>query len=34
MNVDYMPEDGRFSFIANDKENIEKNVDARTNFMP
>lgn len=34
MNVDYMPEDGRFSFTANDKDNIEKNVDARTNFMP
>lgn len=34
MNVDYMPEDGRFSFTANDKDNVEKNVDARTNFMP
>lgn len=34
MNVDYIPQDGRFSFDATDKNGEHKKVDARINFMP
>ena len=34
MNVDYIPQDGRFSFDATDKKGEHKKVDARINFMP
>ncbi|MEI6426411.1 MAG: GspE/PulE family protein [Candidatus Absconditabacteria bacterium] len=34
MNVDYVPQDGRFSFDAVDKNGAHKKVDARINFMP
>ncbi len=34
MNVDYIPQDGRFSFEATNHEWIKKKVDARVNFMP
>ena len=34
MNIDYIPQDGRFSFEATNHEWIKKKVDARVNFMP
>ncbi len=34
MNVDYIPQDGRFSFEAMNHEWEKKKVDARVNFMP
>ena len=34
MNVDYIPQDGRFSFEAVNHEWKKKKVDARVNFMP
>ena len=34
MNIDYIPQDGRFSFEATNHEWIQKKVDARVNFMP
>lgn len=34
MNVDYIPQDGRFSFEATNHEWVQKKVDARVNFMP
>lgn len=34
MNVDYIPQDGRFSFEAVSREWENKKVDARVNFMP
>lgn len=34
MNIDYLPQDGRFSFQAVDREGKERKVDARVNFMP
>ena len=34
MNVDYIPQDGRFSFEATNHEWVKKKVDARVNFMP
>ena len=34
MNVDYVPQDGRFSFEAMNHEWKKKKVDARVNFMP
>jgi type II secretory ATPase GspE/PulE/Tfp pilus assembly ATPase PilB-like protein len=34
MNVDYIPQDGRFSFEATNHELEKKKVDARVNFMP
>ena len=34
MNVDYIPQDGRFSFDVVNHEWIKKKVDARVNFMP
>lgn len=34
MNVDYLPQDGRFSFDATNPEWTQKKVDARVNFMP
>jgi type IV pilus assembly protein PilB len=34
MNVDYIPQDGRFSFDATNHQWIKKKVDARVNFMP
>ena len=34
MNVDYLPQDGRFSFEATNHEWVKKKVDARVNFMP
>lgn len=34
MNIDYIPEDGRFNFIANDKDWNEKKIDARVSFIP
>ena len=34
MNVDYIPQDGRFSFEATNHEWEKKKVDARVNFMP
>lgn len=34
MNVDYIPQDGRFSFEATNHEWLKKKVDARVNFMP
>ena len=34
MNVDYIPQDGRFSFEATNHEWQKKKVDARVNFMP
>ncbi|NOZ43704.1 MAG: hypothetical protein GXP45_00760 [bacterium] len=33
MNVDYIPQDGRFSFDA-DVDNKMRQIDARVNFMP
>ena len=34
MNIDYIPQDGRFSFQAVNKNWQEKKVDARVSFMP
>jgi len=34
MNIDYLPQDWRFSFEAVDKKWDSKKVDARVNFMP
>lgn len=34
MNIDYLPQDGRFSFEATNPEWTQKKVDARVNFMP
>ena len=34
LNVDYIPQDGRFSFEATNHQWIKKKVDARVNFMP
>lgn len=34
MNIDYLPQDWRFSFEATNHEWVKKKVDARVNFMP
>jgi type II secretory ATPase GspE/PulE/Tfp pilus assembly ATPase PilB-like protein len=34
MNIDYQPQDGRFSFEATNPQGEQKKVDARVNFMP
>ena len=34
MNIDYLPQDGRFSFEATDVDGKQRKVDVRTNFMP
>jgi type II secretory ATPase GspE/PulE/Tfp pilus assembly ATPase PilB-like protein len=34
MNIDYQPQDGRFSFEASNPKGEVKKVDARVNFMP
>jgi len=34
MNIDYLPQDGRFSFEASDANGQQKKVDVRINFMP
>lgn len=34
MNIDYIPQDGRFSFEATNHKGEKKKVDARVNFMP
>lgn len=34
MNIDYIPQDGRFSFEATNRDGENKKVDARINFMP
>ena len=34
MNIDYIPQDGRFSFEATNHQWEKKKVDARVNFMP
>jgi len=34
MNINYLPQDGRFSFEASNPKNELKKVDARVNFMP
>ena len=34
MNIDYIPQDGRFTFEAADSNWNDKKVDARVNFMP
>ena len=34
MNINYIPQDGRFSFLANDKGWWNKRIDARVNFIP
>lgn len=34
MNIDYLPQDGRFSFEAVNPNKIQTKVDARVNFMP
>ncbi len=34
MNIDYMPQDGRFSFEATNRHWENKKVDVRINFMP
>lgn len=34
MNIDYLPQDGRFSFEASDKDWKLKKIDARISFMP
>lgn len=34
MNVDYLPQDGRFSFEASDSKGEKRQIDARVNFMP
>lgn len=34
MNINYIPQDGRFSFQATNPQGVQKKVDARVNFMP
>ena len=34
MNIDYVPQDGRFSFEAVDRNGQNKKIDARISFMP
>lgn len=34
MNIDYLPQDGRFSFQASNRNGLQKNIDARVSFMP
>lgn len=34
MNIDYLPQDGRFSFEATDIDGKNRKVDVRINFMP
>jgi type II secretory ATPase GspE/PulE/Tfp pilus assembly ATPase PilB-like protein len=34
MNIDYLPQDGRFGFEATSPQGEKKKVDARVNFMP
>jgi type II secretory ATPase GspE/PulE/Tfp pilus assembly ATPase PilB-like protein len=34
MNIDYLPQDGRFTFEATDNNNEQRKVDVRINFMP
>lgn len=34
MNIDYLPQDGRFSFEATDVHGENRKVDVRINFMP
>jgi type IV pilus assembly protein PilB len=34
MNIDYLPQDGRFSFTASDVNGQQRKVDVRINFMP
>lgn len=34
MNINYLPQDGRFSFEATNPQGEHKKVDARVNFMP
>ena len=34
MNIDYLPQDGRFSFEATDVQGENRKVDVRINFMP
>ena len=34
MNIDYLPQDGRFSFIATDTDGVDRKIDVRVNFMP
>ncbi len=34
LNIDYLPQDGRFSFEATDVNGNNRKVDARVNFMP
>jgi len=34
MNIDYLPQDGRFSFEATDIHGENRKVDVRVNFMP
>lgn len=34
MNINYLPQDGRFSFEASNPQGEHKKVDARVNFMP
>lgn len=34
MNVDYLPQDGRFAFEASDSKGEKRQIDARVNFMP
>ena len=34
MNIDYLPQDWRFSFEASDRDGNLKKIDARVSFMP
>jgi len=34
MNINYIPQDGRFSFQSTNPQGVQKKVDARVNFMP
>lgn len=34
MNIDYLPQDGRFVFEATDVNGLERKIDVRVNFMP
>jgi len=34
INIDYMPQDGRFSFEATNRDGENRRVDARVNFLP
>jgi type II secretory ATPase GspE/PulE/Tfp pilus assembly ATPase PilB-like protein len=34
MNINYLPQDGRFGFEASNPQGEMKKVDARVNFMP